>query len=195
MEQCEHFKHARRLEATYGPRGSGGSLRHRAPFATPSAARFSATARALRYCPMSSLIGAGGTSALCCEMLSSAHTRLRHGHEISLGIKGLCARTVKSSPIRQKSATNVYPRPYYPFMEAESELDRRMARDNEAVEELRKLLDAYQGDRTPENRTAYLQALRAFSKQAHLSALRHRFQSIGVQHDSEVGAVAVGTPD
>ena len=42
-------------------------------------------------------------------------------------------------------------------MEAESELDRRMARDNEAVEELRKLLDAYQGDRTPENRTAYLQ--------------------------------------
>ena len=80
-------------------------------------------------------------------------------------------------------------------MEAESELDRRMARDNEAVAELRKLLDAYLGDRTPENRTAYLQALRAFSKQAHLSALPHRFQSIGVQHDSEVGAVAVGTPD
>jgi hypothetical protein len=49
-------------------------------------------------------------------------------------------------------------------MDVESELNRRMARDDSAAEELQRVLEVYQGDRTPENRTAYLQALSAFSK-------------------------------
>jgi len=46
-------------------------------------------------------------------------------------------------------------------MEGESELEKRMARDNAAADDLQKLLEVYQGNRTPENRAAYLLALRA----------------------------------
>ncbi len=49
-------------------------------------------------------------------------------------------------------------------MEEESELDKRMGRENRAAEELQKVLVVYQGSRTSENRKAYLRALNEFSK-------------------------------
>ena len=49
-------------------------------------------------------------------------------------------------------------------MEVESDLVQRMEREDKAARDLQKLLTAYQADRTPERRAAYLTALSGFTE-------------------------------
>lgn len=53
---------------------------------------------------------------------------------------------------------------HYQFMEVQSELDKRMKAEESAAMDLQELWEVYQGNRTPENRAEYWEALRAFSK-------------------------------
>ena len=70
-------------------------------------------------------------------------------------------------------------------MEVQSDLVQRMEREDKAATDLQTMLAAYQADRTPERRMAYLGALHDFTEMVKLVASTAHIQLYEVKRGDE----------